>query len=133
MIHSKKRSQMRILDQRGADAHRVDSTRTSIRALSTKMRVTVQVIDNIVITINKVMDEELWPQINELIHSRKWMENNVEFREYNVQLEVDFSLFPLILYKRAREMIEIMDYKEPGPNANPRTSSVLLGSTTLVL
>ncbi|MBA0565737.1 hypothetical protein Golob_010598 [Gossypium lobatum] len=68
MIHSKKSSQMRILDQRGADAHRVDSTRTSIRALSTKMRVAVQVIDNIAITINKVMDEELWPQINELIY-----------------------------------------------------------------
>ncbi|KAH1080731.1 hypothetical protein J1N35_020492 [Gossypium stocksii] len=29
--------------------------------------------------------------------SRKWMENNVEFQEYSVQLEVDFSLFPLIL------------------------------------
>ncbi|KAK8264968.1 hypothetical protein V6Z11_D12G145100 [Gossypium hirsutum] len=25
---------------------------------------------------------------------------------------------------RAREMIEIMDYKEPGPNTNPRTSYI---------
>ncbi|TYI67570.1 hypothetical protein E1A91_D08G027000v1 [Gossypium mustelinum] len=54
------------------------------------------------------------------------MENNVEFREYNVQLEEECA-------ERAREMIEIMDYKEPGPNTNPRTSSVLLGSATLVL
>ncbi|KAK8585226.1 hypothetical protein V6N13_139161 [Hibiscus sabdariffa] len=68
IIHSKKHNQMKSLDQNGADAHRVDSTRTSIRALSTKMRVAVQVIDNIAITINKLMDEELWPQINELIH-----------------------------------------------------------------
>ncbi|KAE8717092.1 Detected protein of unknown function [Hibiscus syriacus] len=68
IIHSKKHSQMKSMDQKGADAHRVDSTRTSIRALSTKMRVAVQVIDNIAITINKLMVEELWPHINELIH-----------------------------------------------------------------
>ncbi|KAK8646341.1 hypothetical protein V6N13_120133 [Hibiscus sabdariffa] len=68
IIHSKKHSRKKTKDQKGADARRVDSTRTSIRALSTKMRVAVQVIDNIAITINKLMDEELWPQINELIH-----------------------------------------------------------------
>ncbi|XP_039052789.1 nitrate regulatory gene2 protein-like [Hibiscus syriacus] len=68
IIHSKKHSQMKSMDQKGADAHLVDSTRASIRALSTKMRVAVQVIDNIAITINKLMDEELRPQINELIH-----------------------------------------------------------------
>ena len=59
---------MKSLDQKGADARRVDSTRTLIRAISTKMGVAVQVIDKIAITINKLMDEELWPQINELIH-----------------------------------------------------------------
>ncbi|MBA0620784.1 hypothetical protein Godav_006461 [Gossypium davidsonii] len=44
------------------------------------------------------------------------IENNVEFCEYNVQLEE--------CAERAREMIEIMDYKEPGPNTNPRTSYI---------
>ncbi|XWS20869.1 hypothetical protein CRYUN_Cryun30bG0006100 [Craigia yunnanensis] len=68
IIHAKKCRQMKSMDQKGADARRVDSTRTLIRALSTKMRVSVQVIDKIAITINKLMDEELWPQINELIH-----------------------------------------------------------------
>ncbi|TYG44216.1 hypothetical protein ES288_D11G080200v1 [Gossypium darwinii] len=48
--------------------------------------------------------------------SGKWMENHVEFREYNVQLE-EFA-------ERGREMIEIMDYKEPGPNTNPRSSYI---------
>ncbi|MFQ6637208.1 hypothetical protein Gotur_013738 [Gossypium turneri] len=48
--------------------------------------------------------------------SKKWMENNVEFREYNVQLEE--------CAERAREMIEITDYKEPGPNTNSRTSYI---------
>ena len=67
IIHAKKCRQMKSLDQKGADARRVDSTRTFLRALSTKMKVAVQVIDKIAITINKLMDEELWPQINELI------------------------------------------------------------------
>ncbi|KAK6277848.1 hypothetical protein POUND7_018171 [Theobroma cacao] len=67
IIHAKKCRQIKSLDQKGADARRVDSTRTLIRALSTKMRVAVQVIDKIAITINRLMDEELWPQINELI------------------------------------------------------------------
>ncbi|TYG44215.1 hypothetical protein ES288_D11G080100v1 [Gossypium darwinii] len=47
---------------------------------------------------------------------RKWMENNVEFQDYSVQLE-EFA-------EKAREMMEIMDYKEPGPNTNPRTSYI---------
>ncbi|TYJ08502.1 hypothetical protein E1A91_A11G079200v1 [Gossypium mustelinum] len=47
---------------------------------------------------------------------RKWMENNVEFQDYNVQLE-EFA-------ERAREMMEIMDYKQPEPNTNPRTSYI---------
>ncbi|XWS24582.1 hypothetical protein CRYUN_Cryun28dG0115300 [Craigia yunnanensis] len=68
IIHAKKCRQMKSLDLKVADARRVDSTRTLIRAISTKMAVAVQVIDKIAITINKLMDEELWPQINELIH-----------------------------------------------------------------
>ncbi|XP_022769327.1 nitrate regulatory gene2 protein-like [Durio zibethinus] len=68
IIHAKKCGQMKSFDQKGADARRVDSTRTLIRALSTKMRVAIQVIDKIAITINKLMDEELWPQIFELIN-----------------------------------------------------------------
>ncbi|XP_022750168.1 nitrate regulatory gene2 protein-like isoform X2 [Durio zibethinus] len=68
IIHAKKCRQMKSLDQKGADARRVDSKRTLIRALSTKMRVAIEVIDKIAITINRLMDEELWPQISELIH-----------------------------------------------------------------
>ncbi|XVE94438.1 hypothetical protein REPUB_Repub02eG0008500 [Reevesia pubescens] len=68
IIHAKKCRQMKSFDQKDADARRVDSTRTLIRALSTKMRVAVQVIDKVAITINKLMDEELWPQIDELIN-----------------------------------------------------------------
>lgn len=55
------------MGEKGVQANKVDSTRTLIRTLSTKMRVAIQVIDKISITINKLRDEELWPQISELI------------------------------------------------------------------
>ncbi|GLT94491.1 hypothetical protein SLE2022_122290 [Rubroshorea leprosula] len=67
IIHERKSRQVRSLDERGTDARKVDSIRTLIRTLSTKMTVAVQVIDRISITINKLMDEELWPHICELI------------------------------------------------------------------
>ncbi|PPD91868.1 hypothetical protein GOBAR_DD11178 [Gossypium barbadense] len=74
IIHAKTCRQMKSLNQKGGNARRVDSTRTLIRAVSTKMRVAVQVIDKVAVTINKLMDEELWPEVNELIHRlfRMW-------------------------------------------------------------
>ncbi|KAK8479484.1 hypothetical protein V6N13_021087 [Hibiscus sabdariffa] len=42
--------------------------------------------------------------------------DNVEIEESTAQLE-EFA-------DRSREMIEIMDYKDPGPNTNPRTGYI---------
>ncbi|KAG5246576.1 nitrate regulatory gene2 protein [Salix suchowensis] len=55
------------LDEKGADANKVNSTRSLLRMLSTKIKVAIQVIDKISITINKLRDEELWPLISNLI------------------------------------------------------------------
>ncbi|XWS44316.1 hypothetical protein CRYUN_Cryun15aG0034700 [Craigia yunnanensis] len=46
---------------------------------------------------------------------RKVMET-VEFEESTAQLE-EFA-------ETSREMIEIMDYKDPGPNINPKTGYI---------
>ncbi|XP_039024353.1 protein ALTERED PHOSPHATE STARVATION RESPONSE 1-like [Hibiscus syriacus] len=67
ILYAKTCRQMKSLNQKGANARRVDSTRSLIRVVSTKMRVAVQVIDKVAITINKLMDEELWPEVHELI------------------------------------------------------------------
>ncbi|XVF58289.1 hypothetical protein PTKIN_Ptkin07bG0053000 [Pterospermum kingtungense] len=48
--------------------------------------------------------------------SRKVMET-VEFEQSTAQLE-EFA-------DTSREMIEIMDYKDPGPNVNPKTGYML--------
>lgn len=67
VIHDRKCRKLKRLDERGAEAHKVDSTRTLIRSLSTKIRMSIQVVDKMSVTINKIRDEELWPQLNELI------------------------------------------------------------------
>ncbi|XP_041010267.1 nitrate regulatory gene2 protein-like [Juglans microcarpa x Juglans regia] len=72
--HDRKVDKLKRLDKRGAEAHKVDATRTLIRSLSTRIRMAIQVVDKISVTINKIRDEELWPQLNELIQglTRMW-------------------------------------------------------------
>lgn len=67
VIHDRKCRKLTRLDKRGAEVHKIDTTRTLIRNLSTKIRIAIQVVDKISVTINKIRDEELWPQLNELI------------------------------------------------------------------
>ncbi|KAF6157778.1 hypothetical protein GIB67_038246 [Kingdonia uniflora] len=68
VVHERKSRRLKDLDKKGAEAHKVDSTRTLVRSLSTKIRIAIQVVDKISIKINTLRDEELWPQINELIN-----------------------------------------------------------------
>ncbi|KAK4793863.1 hypothetical protein SAY86_011857 [Trapa natans] len=65
--HERKIKKLKLMDQRGAEATKVDATRISIRDLSTKIRMAIQVVDKISITVSNIRDGELWPQLNELI------------------------------------------------------------------
>ncbi|KAF5192269.1 Nitrate regulatory gene2 protein [Thalictrum thalictroides] len=67
IVHDRKVRRLKRLDERGAEAQKIDATRTLVRSLSTKIRIAIQVVDKISIKINKLRDEELWPQMNELI------------------------------------------------------------------
>uniref|UniRef100_A0A2P2NIR6 Uncharacterized protein n=1 Tax=Rhizophora mucronata TaxID=61149 RepID=A0A2P2NIR6_RHIMU len=71
--HDRKCRKLKRLDERGAEAHKVDATQTIIRSLSTKIRIAIQVVDKFSMTINKIRDEELWPLLNELIQGLKRM------------------------------------------------------------
>ncbi|CAK9177905.1 unnamed protein product [Ilex paraguariensis] len=66
VLHERKNRKLKRLDERGVEAHKVDATRTLVRSLSTKIRIAIQVVDKISVKINKLRDEELWPQLNEL-------------------------------------------------------------------
>lgn len=64
MLHQKKCKQLRRMKQKDADAQKIDSVQTFVGILSTKMKISIQVVDKISITISKLREEELWPQIN---------------------------------------------------------------------
>ncbi|GAB2225011.1 hypothetical protein Droror1_Dr00005793 [Drosera rotundifolia] len=74
VIHDRNVQKLKRLDQRGAEAHKVDKTRTLVRILSTKINIAIQVVDKISVKINELRDEELWPELNELIQglARMW-------------------------------------------------------------
>lgn len=67
VLHEKKSEKLKRLDQKGAEAHKVDITRQLVKSLSTKIRIAIQVVDKISEKINKMRDGELWPQLNVLI------------------------------------------------------------------
>ncbi|KAG2303399.1 hypothetical protein Bca4012_062163 [Brassica carinata] len=72
--YMKRCKELRRLDGKSTDASKVEAIRSSIQCLSTRITVSIQMIDNICLMINKLRDEELWSQIKELIHglSEMW-------------------------------------------------------------
>ena len=67
MLHEKKCRQLRRMSKKGADANKVEAVQSLIGVLSTKMKISIQVVDKISNTIDKLREEELWPQINQFI------------------------------------------------------------------
>lgn len=67
VVHERKSKKMKHMDERGSEAHKVEATRTLVRSLSTKMKIAIQVVDKISMKINRLRDEELWPQLHDFI------------------------------------------------------------------
>jgi hypothetical protein len=65
--YEKKITQLRLHDDKGEDPHLVDATRTAIKSLQTRNKVAMQVVDSISKRIHMLRDEELQPQVAELI------------------------------------------------------------------
>ena len=59
---------MQILDEKGAEPNKIDALRASIRVLVTKLNVCMKTIDAISSRIHMLRDEELQPQVADLIH-----------------------------------------------------------------
>ncbi|KAM7511090.1 hypothetical protein LguiB_009965 [Lonicera macranthoides] len=74
VIYEKMCKRLKILDERGAESSKIDATRASVRRLLTKLDVCINTIDAISSRIHKLRDEELQPQVSELIHGliRMW-------------------------------------------------------------
>lgn len=65
--HERKSIKMKHMDVRGSESHKVEAARTLVRSLSTKIKVAIQVVDKISMRINRLRDEELWPQLHDFI------------------------------------------------------------------
>lgn len=57
-----------MLDDRGAESSKIDATQASIRKLLTKINVCIKAVDGISNRIHKLRDEELQPQVIDLIY-----------------------------------------------------------------
>uniref|UniRef100_A0ACD6ALG6 Uncharacterized protein n=1 Tax=Avena sativa TaxID=4498 RepID=A0ACD6ALG6_AVESA len=71
--YDKKRQELKVLYERGAESQKLEAIEIYIRKLSTKISVAIQVINAISKKINKLRDEELGPQTCELIQGLKQM------------------------------------------------------------
>ncbi|KAJ6939251.1 nitrate regulatory gene2 protein-like isoform X1 [Populus alba x Populus x berolinensis] len=74
VIYEKECKRLKMLDDRGAESSKIDATQASIRKLLTKINVCIRAVDAISSKIHRLRDEELQPQITELIHGliRMW-------------------------------------------------------------
>lgn len=72
--YDKKCMQLKHHDVKGVDHQLVDTTTTAIKSLQTRIKVAIQVVDSISKRIHKLRDEELRPQLAELIQGfiRMW-------------------------------------------------------------
>ena len=68
LLHDQNYKRLRHLVERGAEGHKLEEAQKMIKKMATKIRIAIQIVDSISNKINKLRDEELWPQINELIH-----------------------------------------------------------------
>ncbi|XP_026455309.1 nitrate regulatory gene2 protein-like isoform X1 [Papaver somniferum] len=74
VVYEKKCKRLKNLDDRGAESNKIEATQIAIRKLLTKINIAIRAIESISSRINKLRDEELQPQITELIHGliRMW-------------------------------------------------------------
>jgi len=56
------------MDSHGEESIKIDATRAAIRKLLTKIDVCIRSVDSISSRIHKLRDEELQPQLIQLIH-----------------------------------------------------------------
>lgn len=87
LLLTKNAKRLKYLDLKGAEAQKIDPIRNMVRKLSTKLRISVRVITKVSKKINRVRDEELWPQINALIQGfvRMWRD---KLDCYQIQCQV---------------------------------------------
>ncbi|XP_008810929.1 protein ALTERED PHOSPHATE STARVATION RESPONSE 1-like [Phoenix dactylifera] len=77
IIYDREWRRLKALDDSGAESYEIDSTRASIRKLLTRINIAIRSVDTISSRIHKLRDEELRPQLIELIQGLIRMWNSI--------------------------------------------------------
>ncbi|KAL6963680.1 hypothetical protein U1Q18_034686 [Sarracenia purpurea var. burkii] len=90
-IYERKCNQLRNQDARGDDGLAVDKTRAAVKDLYSRILVAIRSAESISKTIEKLRDEELQPQIIELLHGlmRTW---KVMLESHEIQNKIMFEV-----------------------------------------
>ncbi|WOK94649.1 hypothetical protein Cni_G03354 [Canna indica] len=67
VLYERKREHLRHLIERGSEAEKIEAVENKIKKLSTKIRIAIQVVGTISSKISQLRDDELWPEVRELI------------------------------------------------------------------
>ncbi|GMH21606.1 hypothetical protein Nepgr_023448 [Nepenthes gracilis] len=96
LIYEKKCKKLKILDGQGAETSKIEAIQNSIRKLLTRINVSIRAIDVISSRIHKLRDEELQPQVKELIYGLR--------RMWQAMLRCHQKQFRAILESRMRTL-----------------------------
>lgn len=94
--YEKKCKRLKTLDDQGAESSKIDATRASVRKLLTKINVCIRAVDAISGRINKLRDEELQPQLTQLIYGL--------IRMWKCMLKCHQKQFQAIMESKARSL-----------------------------
>ncbi|XP_047325574.1 nitrate regulatory gene2 protein [Impatiens glandulifera] len=74
LIYEKRCRRLKSLDDEGAESSKIEATQASIKKLLMKIDVCIKAVNAISTRIHKLRDEELQPQVTELVHglTRMW-------------------------------------------------------------
>ncbi|KAJ1269571.1 hypothetical protein BS78_07G222100 [Paspalum vaginatum] len=67
VLHDEKCKTLKKLYDNGAEAHKLEEVEVSIKKLSSKLDISIRIVNNISYKINKMRDQELWPQTHKVI------------------------------------------------------------------
>jgi thermostable 8-oxoguanine DNA glycosylase len=66
-LYDQKRKEQKRLYYSGAEAHKLEAMEICVKKQSTKVTIAIQIVNNISKSINKLRDEELFPQTHEIV------------------------------------------------------------------
>ncbi|WVZ91745.1 hypothetical protein U9M48_037874 [Paspalum notatum var. saurae] len=67
VLYDKRCKTLKKLYDDGAEAQKLEEVEVSIKKLSSKLDISIRIVNNISYKINKLRDQELWPQTHEVI------------------------------------------------------------------